>query len=208
MQQIIPYTSTSKALASLDNGGRFYNLFTEAQDGYIEPEELAKVAGVYRDQQKMMLYLEMATHSMDQLSRNQTYSALTDELSEARRRYCPVLLTPAEAKSKGQVTCSAIITGIPKFIEAKSEFKGFIIVPVMAGSTMTMIMIPMIDQYNVYHLKDLQSSQDFIIAHARNETVLPEETIRCGGILKELNTKESGDGDSQIFLEALYYSVV
>lgn len=208
MQQIIPYTSTSTALASLDNGGRFYHLFTEAKDGHIEPHELAKVAGVYHDRQKMMLYLDMATHSMKQHSQNEVYASLSEDLREARNKYAPALLTPAEAKSRGKVASTAIITGVPKLIEEKSDFKGFIIIPVMAGSVMTMVLVPMIDQYKVYHLKDTESSKDFIIAHARNEAELPQQTIRCGGILKELESDESGNGNSGVFLEALYYSIV
>lgn len=208
MKLLTPYTTASEALASLDNGGRLYNLWTEAKDGNIELNELAKVAGVFKDQQKMMLYLDMATYAMDAASHKQVHDALSEDLKEARTKYCPSILSPSQAKLKGEVGTSSIITGIPKYIEAKVEFEGFIIVPVMAGSAMVMIMVPMIDQYNVYHLTDEQTKQDFIIAHTKGDAVLPEKTIRCGGILKELNTEKSGDGERQIFLETLYYSTI
>ena len=40
MQLISPYNSASEALSSLDNGGRFFNFLTDANDGEIEAEEL------------------------------------------------------------------------------------------------------------------------------------------------------------------------
>ena len=47
MQKIIPYRDYAGALEALDNGGRFYNIFTHAKDDEVSLAELAKVAGVF-----------------------------------------------------------------------------------------------------------------------------------------------------------------
>ena len=47
MQDVIPYTNYAGAPEALDNGGRFYNIFTKAQDDEVSLVELAKVAGVF-----------------------------------------------------------------------------------------------------------------------------------------------------------------
>lgn len=208
MQLISPYESTSQAITALDNGGRFFNFFTDANDGKIEPEELGRVAGVFRDEQKMMLFLELATQTMGRLDKQKITSKLSPDLQSASKDYRPAVLSPKQARDSAEIGTSAIITGIPRFIEGRSDFKGFIFVPIMTGSVMSMIMIPIIEQYNVYHLKDESSSKDFIIAHAKGESKLPEVKIRCGGIIKELNASKSGSGEKSKFLEGLYYSVV
>ena len=66
MRKIMPYKTQRNALAALDNGGRFYNIFTEADDGEISTAELARVAGAFTDKQKMFLYLDMALAGLDQ----------------------------------------------------------------------------------------------------------------------------------------------
>ena len=208
MQLISPYNSASEALSSLDNGGRFFNFLTDANDGEIEAEELGKVAGVFKDQQKMMLFLELSTELLASTEKQQITSTLSADLQLAMSDYKPMRLAPKEAKEMAPIGSSAIITGVPKFIEGKSDFKGFIIVPIMAGSAMTMVMIPMIEQYNVYHLTDEISNKDFIIAHAKNQAKLPEVKISCGGIIKELSANKSGNGEKDKFLEALYYTIV
>ncbi|MEP2791747.1 MAG: hypothetical protein ABJI36_16745, partial [Kangiellaceae bacterium] len=171
-------------------------------------EELGKVAGVYKDQQKMMLFLELSTEVLAASEKQQITSTLSADLQLAMSDYKPIRLAPKEAKELAPIGSSAIITGVPKFIEGKSDFKGFIIVPIMAGSAMTMVMIPMIEQYNVYHLTDDISNKDFIIAHAKNQAKLPEVKISCGGIIKELSANKSGNGEKDKFLEALYYTIV
>lgn len=55
MRKIAPYKTAKNALASLDNGGRFYNVLTQANDGDVTSAELAKVTGVFSDMQKMIV---------------------------------------------------------------------------------------------------------------------------------------------------------
>jgi len=52
MKKVNPYRYVDEALSSLDNGGRFYNIFTKAMDGIISKSELGKVGGVFNDKQK------------------------------------------------------------------------------------------------------------------------------------------------------------
>ena len=52
----MPYRTVRNALTSIDNGGRFYNLLTKANDGNISTSELGKVAGSFSDKQKREAY--------------------------------------------------------------------------------------------------------------------------------------------------------
>ena len=80
MRKVNPYVSVRHAIATLDNGGRFYNLLTKANDGQIEASELAKVAGVFNDKSKMFLYLEMMTHALSPEDKSKVISSISDEL--------------------------------------------------------------------------------------------------------------------------------
>jgi hypothetical protein len=205
MQKIVPFKTHTEALATLDNGGRFYNLFTKAGDDIVTAAEVGKVAGVYSDKQKMTIYLALCLGEMHPVSAEQVIYTLTDDLKEALQRYLPKVYTATQAKENGTVGSSAIVTGIPKLVESKSDFNGFIIVPVSTGKSMTMILIPIIDKYDIYEIRDEASSETFFIAHARGEEKLPEHQIKAGGIIKELTTKKDGVESKSKFLETLYY---
>ncbi len=205
MKKIIPYKTLKGAISALDNGGRFYNLLTRANDGEIEAAELAKVAGVLSDKQRMVLYLEMSLSGLDPSGRKSILQSLSPGLKKSYDKYKPNYYSPGEARARGILSSNAIIEGVPRFTKSNTDFSGFIMFPMMVGKTMTMMMIPIFDQYDVYRLFDEENSREFIIAHARGSGRLPDQKIRCGGILKELKPDEAGRGKSSLFLETFYY---
>lgn len=208
MKKITPYKTTRNAITAMDNGGRFYNLLTKANDGNVSTSELAKVAGVFSDKQKMVLYLEMSLMSLDENSKSSVIRLLSDDLAIAHNKYKSQILTPSKAKEIGIISKNAIITGIPEYVKSNSDFNGFIMIPIMAGSVMTMTMIPIVDQYDIYKIRDQKSDKDFLIAHARSSKKLPQQLIKCGGVLKELKTKKEEKLPKNKFLETIYYSVL
>lgn len=111
----------------------------------------------------------------------------------------------SEARETGKVSFNAIITGFPKHVDSKSDFTGFIMIPIMAGKVMTFTMIPIMDEYDVYEIKDEQTSKTFLIAHTIGGQKLPEKRIVVAGILKELKAHENEEVGSKKFLEAYYF---
>jgi hypothetical protein len=208
MQHIIPFQHTKEALTALDNGGHFYNLFTKANDGIITAPELGKVAGMYSSRQQMSVYLAMSVCKLNAVGQEQVIYSLSPELKSAFEQHLPLFFSPALAVAEARVASGAIITGVPKRIDSSTAFVGFVIVPIFVGGVTTMMMIPMMEQYDVYELYDEQSADQFIIAHTRGKEKLPETAIRVGGIIKELKTDKSGSTPPAKFLEALYYSQV
>lgn len=210
MKQIVPYKTARNALSALDNGGRFYNLITQANDGHVTKAELARVAGVFTDRQKMVLYLEMSISELDQQAVKDIRSSLSDDLKLAYKRYCPQHLLPSEAQLQGRISANAIITGVPTFVKSNSDFTGFIMMPISTGKTTTFMMIPIIDVYDVYEIRDHKTAREFLIAHARGSVKLPAKPVRCGGIIKELkpDKKTKTRTKPKKFLETLYYTLV
>ena len=205
MKRIIPYKEVNEAVLSLDNGGRFYNILTKSNDGIIDQSELGKVGGLFNDKQKMILFLEMSMSSLSSEEKEIILSKLDEDLKQTYVKYKSQKLLPSEANTKGIVAANAILEGVPKLIDKKSDFNGFIMVPIMAGKAMTFVMIPIIDNYNVYELRDEKTSETFLIAHSRNSEKLPSEKIIIAGLLKELKSGKNENSKKIKFLEANYY---
>lgn len=205
MKKIEPYQDMEQAMLSLDNGGRFYNLLAKANNRVISPAEVGRVVGAFSDKQRMVLYLELSLAKLSHGMRSILLEKLTPELRLSYEKHRPQILLPSEAEQKGIIDKNAIICGIPKLTDAKNELKGFVMVPIMAGKVMSMMMIPIMDKYDVYELRDEKNGGTFFIAHAKGEIHLPEQAMKIAGIIKELKPDKKGEGISRKFLEASYY---
>ncbi|MBU0696549.1 MAG: hypothetical protein KKE39_08510 [Bacteroidetes bacterium] len=205
MKKIEAYPNIETAMRTLDNGGRFYNLLAKANNKVITQAELGKVAGLFNDKQKMMLYLELAIRNLSPGMKSILLSKLTPELLQNYEKYRPQYLLPSAAEQNGVLGNNVILKGIPKLTDAKTELSGFVMVPIMAGKTMTMVMIPIMDKYEVYELRDEHNGEQFFIAHAKGEQKLPEQHLTIAGLIKELKPNKKGDQPSKKFLEAIYY---
>lgn len=205
MKQIKSYTDVNEAIRSLDNGGRFYNLFTHAEDGVISQSELAKVGGLFNERQKTMLFFEMSVSNLDSTAKTEVISKFDSNLQLSYQKYKAQELSVYEANEIGILSSNAIITGIPKMIGSKSNFNGFILVPIMAGKVMVFIPVPLVDSYDVYEIRDENSSETFLIAHARGAEKLPEKLIKVAGVLKELKSNKEEEKGSKKFLEINYF---
>jgi hypothetical protein len=205
MKQLNPYTTISEAMNHLDNGGRFYNLFTKANDGEINVAELSKVGGLFNEKQRLILLLEFSIHKLSKKDQVDIISSLDDRLRTAFLKYKAQELTPYHADELGIIGSNAIITGIPKLKESKSEFQGVILIPIATGKAMTFVPIPIIDQYDIYEIYDPQQSEVFLIAHHRGKSKLPTEMNRVAGVLKQIEVTQDGVKRNQKFLEINYY---
>jgi len=205
MKLIEAYQSRSEALTALDNGGRFFSWFSKANDGQISKAELGKVGGVFNDKQQMILFLEMALSKLGAEDQETILNQLEPKMQDSYLEHRPERYLPSEALELGTLSSNAIVKGIPRHVDSKEEFTGFIMFPISTGSTTTMVMVPLIEQYEVYHLYDESSESDFLIAHLKGKESLPAELLEVGGVLKELKADKKNSEQAAKFLEVLYY---
>jgi hypothetical protein len=205
MKKIEPFRNYRDALSTLDNGGRFYNILTKADDGIISKAELGKVGGIFYDKQQMILFFELSISKLGDEKKKAVISKLDDNLQKMYLKYKPIELLPSEAYTKGTIASNTIITGIPTLTESKSEFIGFIMIPIITGNVTTFTMIPLIDMYDVYEIRDEESDENFLIAHAKGATKLPKKKMKVAGVLKELRSDRKERAASKRFLEAIYH---
>jgi hypothetical protein len=204
MEHIQPYQNASEAMSALDNGGRIYNLFTEMGDEQISLGEIAKVAGVFWSTQKAVLHLQMSIMQLPHDEHHEILDQLDDDAQRAYQKHQAPLLSPLAAKAEGVLAANLLLRGTPRYLESKEEL-GYIMMMILVGKVPVSIPTPITDHYDVYHVQGEKSGEDFLIAHSRSKTKLPEERLLLGGVLKELKLDKDEPVASGRFLEVIYY---
>ncbi|WP_394748266.1 hypothetical protein [Spongiimicrobium salis] len=205
MKKVTPYNTLQEARTALDNGGRFYHLMTKSDDGIIAKTELKKVAGRYSSKQKMILFLELAISDLDENGQMRIIEALDEDLKMAYQKYRPEVVVPSQLQSERLLGKSVVVTGVPKRVERKTAFKGFVMIPIMVNNVTTFSMVPIIEAYDVYEIKEMGSNAFAYIAHAKSTVRLEEKPMKIGGVVKELKSEGSEKNTENTFLEVLYY---
>ncbi|MBV7530952.1 hypothetical protein [Chitinophaga sp. sic0106] len=200
MEKIQPFKTAAEAIDSLDNGGRFYNIFTHSHDQKISEAEVSKVAGLFFEKQKAMLFLEMAMDKLDASAKAEVVGRFDDNLKAGYEKFKPVVLSPAEALN-GPDAANVIIRGTPKSVHSDTYLTGFILVPVVNVFTL----IPVSEYYDAYEIRDEVSGEVIVLAAARDKERLPETHIIMGGVLKTPDANEEGRAPGKRFLEVSYY---
>jgi hypothetical protein len=203
MRLISPYRTVQGAKRALDNGGRFYNLFTKAGDDLVEGVELARAAGVYSPDAMAFLHFEMALMELPAAEKAEVLSLLAPDLKAQFEAKRPKVLKPSQVESQGATGVPAIVTGYPSFIEDKSQLRG---VFVMAAPVI--MMVPIVDEYDLYEVVDTPDwvAPRALIATVRGSKRLDGSCTRFGGVLKELRFEDKTRRYLGLYLEAAYYT--
>jgi hypothetical protein len=204
VRQVIPYRTLRGATKALDNGGRFYNLFSKAHDDVVSGAELARAAGVFSSDVRAFLFFEMALVDLAPDERRGVISALSADMLDQMHANRPRILAPSSVEAEGEAGMPAVVTGYPVFVEDRSEFRGFRILVAYRA----VMFLPMIDQFDVYEVYDTleMKSPRTVIATARGSKRLDGIPTRFAGVLKELQFEDKTGKDHGLFLEAMYYT--
>jgi hypothetical protein len=132
--------------------------------------------------------------------------AFSDELSRKYEKYRAEVMKLCDLEENSELEQNVIVTAFPKAFRVKSDFKGYIQTPVVSEKVTTTVMMPLIDQFQVYELFGEETGCEFIAAHPGKSEMLPGHRIRIGGVVKEMKLGKSDDSPSQKYLEAHYYS--
>ncbi len=202
MKKITPFKNVADAMEALDNGGRFFNFLSKADDGTIDQSELGKVVGVFSDKQQMIIFLELSMIDLSVAEKNTIISKLETKLQKSYHKYKPQKLQISEVSKMGEISSSAMVSGIPHKIDSKTQFNGFIMFPIIVNNVTTFTMIPLIDHYEVYEIQDVNSDEKIMVAHHQGAEPLPNKKVTLGGVFKEL--KEEDASATNKFLEIVY----
>jgi len=202
MREIKPYKTLQGAKASLDNGGRFFNLLTRAGDDRINNVELAKAAGVFLCESHAFVFLEMSLRDLPDSQRVQVLSLLERKLASRFKVHGPRSLSPSAANLEGQPGTLAVVEGFPHFVSDQVQKRQSLI---MVGNIFLPIMID--DHYQTYELYQGAASHGTALAMAVPRATQRQEKAltRFGGVLREFNF-EGNPKKKGVFLEPMYYT--
>ncbi len=208
MREIEPYRSLQELQKAIDNGGRFYNLFTAADDAVVSPSELAKAAGVYTAGMEAFLFLELAQQKLSVEDRKAVFELLQPSLQKKLRTTGPKLLPPSTVECESAVDQAIVTSGYSRFMKEASQLGGFVMVPIMVGKVMTMMPIPITDTFCIYEFFDeaAMTSPSAIVATPKEKRFEHEGPIRVGGAMRKIEYKDKEPKTHELFLETLYFT--
>jgi len=203
MRQLKPYQTVWGARKALDNGGRFYNLWTQADDNVVDAGELARAAGVHSSDMRAFVHFEMALMGLPEQQKAEVRSLLSPGLRNRLQKWQPKVLKPSLVEAEGAAGVPAIVTGYPSFVEDRTQLQAFIVLV-----TPVITLIPIMDQFDVYEVYDTpeQIEPKTVIATVRGAKRLDGVYSRFGGVLKELRFEDKTGKDHGLYLEAIYYT--
>lgn len=208
MEHVVSFSSRSEALEALDNGGRFYNFLTRADDGEITAAELGKATGAVVDRHWMFLYFEMMLAHLNAEERQAVVDALSPSLREDYFRNAPAKWSAGQAWNQSYPSCSAIITGVPVPVDPDGPSPGCIRVEVPSsqpGMSRTRI-DPITEQFDAYEVQDEQTGENFLVARHHGPATLANTPMHMGGFIEELDTTRREGSPYSLFHRTLFYT--
>ena len=208
MRELKPYRTKQGLRKANDNGGPFYNFFTDADDHVVTRAELAKAAGAFTAGVNAFLFLEMAQQELQSDYRQSIIDLLKPGLRKDFRRNRPKTLLPSAVEKEATAGRSVIVTGYPRFVEDRTQFSEFIMIPMVASKVTTFTMIPIFDQFDVYEVFDdrRMRSPNSMVATVRGQRLAHDGPIRFGGVLRNLEFKDKTKKSHKFYLETVFYT--
>lgn len=207
MQELKPSTTLAPLKKALNNGGRFYNFFDDANDEKISRGELAKAAGVFTAGIQAFLYLQMTKQDLDDRDQQIVVSMLDDKLRKNFEKKKPAFVTPSQVDADHKAGDAIILTGFAREIGQQSMFTGFVVVPIMIGKVMMPMTIPIHSLYRIIEVcdDDKFKKPTAVVATPINKPLDVSGVMQFGGVLKELKGKDNQPPTHPFYLEAIYW---
>lgn len=197
MQRVSPFTDLAQAISDLDNGGRFYNILSQARDGLIAPGELARAAGVLSAGWKAVLHFQLATRRLSEADRAALFDRLEAGVQKTLTAFRAIEIhqPPSGFEQRDRI---AIVTGYPR---AATDFAGEALLPTRHSA---FGWVPLADRMDVWYVFEgpRTDSDPVVAAASRQIPMSPDTRLTFGGILRPLQWA----GRYSLFLEAHLFS--
>ncbi|MEM7478866.1 MAG: hypothetical protein AAF483_28100, partial [Planctomycetota bacterium] len=122
----------------------------------------------------------------------------------------PKQFLPHEINESGIAGKSAIVSGHLRYLEDKTQFNSFIMIPLQVGNITTMQMIPIYDQFHVYEIFESEEMLEpcGIVTCPRTHKLDTNHAVRIAGFVRELKFDDKSPQIHKHYLETTFYSRV
>lgn len=210
MRKVTPYRRLRAAAAALDNGGRFFNVFTRAGDEVVTKAELAKVAGVGGGLTGAALFFEMITCELKDYDRQQLTQTLEPTLRRKLKAKHPTRLKPSQLARQGTAGEAYIIEGYARRFDSTSAVTSFIHMPITTGNVTTFMMIPITEVFDVCRLTHEPDAArgGCVLVMKKGSKIRERDRIRWGGIAKERQLSKEKCAKKELYLDPMCYTAL
>ena len=207
MQEVEPFRTKEELVSAIDNGGRFYNLFSRAHDQIVTRGELAKAAGVWASDLNAFLFLDLASFQFDERDKKAVVSLLEPDLRDRYQEMAPTVLRPSLVDQEGKAGDAVIVEGVLQQCHDKTQFSGCVYTPIMIGDVTTYTLTPIFNSFTVYKVFDEEGSEPCaVIAAPLHSGFVDGDEIRFAGYLRELEFEEEEYRTNKFYLEPTFFS--
>lgn len=203
MKPVQPFATRDELQQAVDNGGRFYHLFSHAGDQMISKGELAKAAGVVCNPRRSIMFLELAWRDLSRGDRDTLIDMLEPKLREQVDELRPLELQPSQVENREEAGEAVVIAGWPAFAREKLDT---VMIPMMIGNVMTMM--PIQSTFHVYEVFDEEdrSGKSTLATMPVDSELLEETPTRFAGFLRDLKSGDDSDSTHHYYLETVFYT--
>ncbi len=208
MQEINPYRTFQELEQDLDNGGRFYNLFTKAGDRVVSSAELKKAASVVASEYVAFLYLEMAVSDLVKSRHSSIAELLEPDLLSRFDEQKPNSTVPSQVGTDPTVGTSLIVSGYTRYLSDKTRFQGMITIPITTGNSTMYMLQPIYDHFELFEMFDERemNGRSCLIATPAGTKFEGGCRLRIGGLVRKAEFEHGAEDAQPHYLEAYYYT--
>ncbi|ANM30349.1 hypothetical protein ABI59_13370 [Acidobacteria bacterium Mor1] len=212
MRRVQPYKTFNGAARALDNGGRFYNLFTRAGDETVSTAELRRVAAASGGIRGALVFFEMALGELSAEERDRLVSMLEPKLRRELQAAPVEVVEPDAFAGRAQAGRPYIVEGYATQVDTTSAITSFIMIPIQVNNITTFSMLPITEVYDVYHLSGSKGrgssppdDAGCTLTLTKSSGVDMTGPIRWGGIAKEQSAGTEKGAPKTLYLDPCCY---
>lgn len=203
MKRVTPYRSFDAANRSLDNGGRLWNVFTQAGDRVITRAEISK-AGGGGGWANALLFFDLMTSRLSAGEREELLHRLAPKLRRRWRQQGPELVSPKRLDALDDVKRPYLVEGRARRVAEKSLTTGFIPITTMVGNVPITTQMPVTEMFAVFEVEGARGGLGRVLAR-KGSKLSDGARARFGGLLRKGQTGKEKGSKARNFLSARFY---
>lgn len=180
MHKVTPYRTRRGLERALDNGGRWYDLFSRAGDGRVSESELSRAASG-RDPG---LFLALAGALLSDADRSRIIDVLPEATAERVRLFRPTRASPARVAGARDVGGRYVVEGRLHAVTDPEILLRNVVFRITDGTDRSSY--PLGDPYKVFQVRADEADDGPFVLFARGRRAPPTVPMRLGGILRRL----------------------